>query len=116
MSYSLGIRIMGEKIEDDAAKIICLRMRGIGYEEIEWVTYIKVKVSYNHITKLYALLNIPRDIVRLLYLAEHSGFDFLFKYQERDLLSAEELARLAAKVPRLAAEDTELILTKRKKK
>ena len=111
MDYTLGVRINGDKISDQAAKIITLKLRGLSNGHIANVTFIKKGTIYPIISNLYALLGIEHELCLLKYEALKSGFDYKCKWNGVDLLTPAELQRLYREVPRLLHEKTELIIT-----
>ncbi len=111
LSYDLGVRINGDKISDEGAKIIALLLRGALRYEIANATFIKKKDIYTIVCDLYGYLGIESQLNVLLHDAVKSGFDYQFKYLGKDIFTPAELARVYEKIPRFQNETTEVIVT-----
>lgn len=116
MSYKLGFKINGDKIEDDDGKIISLLLRGLSKEEIEKGTYIKVNIIYNRLYSLYGRVGTEHCVNGIMYEGTHNGFDYNFCYEGKEIFTKEEKERLFEKVPRLKNEKRIIIITRRIKK
>jgi hypothetical protein len=101
MSYKLNIILKGDKLEDDQAKIVSLLVNGGTYPEIQIITLIRKGIIYNHVSKLYSLLRLPKAVNALTVYAGRNGFDDNFQFEGKAVLDSAEMNRLCTKVPRL---------------
>lgn len=102
MAYSHNIRIDNIPVTDYCAKIICLSIRGVSYDEIGKIYKHTSGIIRNEVSRHYGLFDSPHCIQSLVFHALQNGFDYNGRVNGQLIFEPYELQRLQQFVPRLA--------------